>query len=216
MNSPAPRVVTAIEPDPRKPGVMRVHVDGRPYCAVPASALGRAEVRAGTHLTPERLDLLGEMADEEGAFRTLLRALERRSYARVDLGRRLVRKGHRPAAVESALERAGGMGLLDDARYARNYVETRAARGRGPARLLRDLLAMGVARHHIDAAVAEHWPPDVDRSAMPRALAARRARQMGQLPREAKRRRLVAYLARRGFTGPEVRLAIQEALTIPS
>jgi SOS response regulatory protein OraA/RecX len=75
---------------------------------------------------------------------------------------------------------------------------------------------MGVERRHIDGAIAEHWPPDVDRSAMPRTLAARRARQMGQLPREAKRRRLVAYLARRGFTGPEVRVAIQEALAIPS
>ncbi len=216
MNSPIPRLVTAIEPDPRKPGVMRVHVDGRPYCAVPASALGRAAVAPGTELTPERLDLLGELADEEGAFRTLLRALERRSYARVDLGRRLARKGHRPAAVEAALERAAGMGLLDDAGFARNYVETRAARGRGPARLARDLMAMGVERHHIDAAVSEQWPPDADRTAMPRALAARRARQLGQLPREAKRRRLTAYLARRGFTGSDVREAIQEALAIPS
>lgn len=216
MNSPAPQRVTAIEPDPRKPGVMRVHVDGRPYCAVPASALGRAEVGPGTQLTPERLNLLGALADEEGAFRTLLRALERRSYARVDLGRRLGRKGHRPEAVERALERAAGMGLLDDAGYARNYVETRAARGRGPARLARDLMAMGVERHHIDAAIAAHWPPDADRSAMPRALAARRARQLGALPREAKRRRLTAYLARRGFSGPDARKAIQEALAVPS
>lgn len=216
MTDPSPRVVTAIEPDPRKPGVMRVHVDGRPYCAVPASALGRAEVGPGTRLTPERLDLLGGLADEEGAFRTLLRALERRSFARVDLGRRLARKGHRPEAVDGALERAAALGLLDDAGFAVNYVETRAARGRGPARLVRDLLAMGVERRHIDAAIAAHWPPDTDRTAMPRALAARRARQLGQLPREAKRRRLVAYLARRGFTGPEVRQAIQEALAAPS
>jgi SOS response regulatory protein OraA/RecX len=81
---------------------------------------------------------------------------------------------------------------------------------------MRDLLAMGVDRRHIDAALAEHWPVDIDRSAMPRTLAVRRARQLGALPREAKRRRLVAYLARRGFTGPEVRQAIQEALAIPS
>jgi regulatory protein len=216
MNSQAPRVVTAVEPDPRKPGVMRVHVDGQPYCAIPASALSRAEVAPGTQLTPERLDLLGELADEEGAFRTLLRALERRSYARRDLGRRLARKGHRPEAVEAALERAAGLGLLDDAGYARNYVETRSARGRGPARLLRDLMGMGVERHHIDAAIAEHWPPEADRTAMPRALAAKRARQLGQLPREAKRRRLTAYLARRGFSGSDVREAIQEALAIPS
>ena len=216
MSSPGPLVVTAVEPDPRKPGVMRVHVDGRPYCAVPATALGRAEVGPGTRLTPERLNLLGELADEEGAFRTLLRALERRAFARADLGRRLARKGHRPEAVACALERASALGLLDDAGFSRNYVETRAARGRGPARLQRDLLAMGVDRRHIDAALAEQWPADVDRFAMPRALAARRARQLGALPREAKRRRLVAYLARRGSTGPEVQQAIREALAIPS
>jgi regulatory protein len=216
MNSPAPRVVTAIEPDPRKPGVVRVHVNGRPYCAVPASALGRAEVGPGTQLTPERLNRLGELADEEGAFRTLLRALERRAFAGADLGRRLARKGHRPEAVTSALARAGALGLLDDAAFARNFVETRSARGRGPARLIRDLLGMGVDRRHIDAALAAQWPEGSDRSAMPRALAARRARQLGALPREAKRRRLVAYLARRGFTGPEVGQAIREALALPS
>jgi regulatory protein len=195
---------------------MRVHVDGQPYCAVPATSIGRAGVAVGVELSPERLDLLGELADEEGAFRTLLRALERRSYARRDLGRRLVRKGHRQGAVEAALERAAGLGLLDDAAYARNYVETRSARGRGPGRLLRDLLSMGVERHVIETAIAEQWPPEVDRSAMPRALAAKRARQLGELPREAKRRRLTAYLARRGFTGSDVREAIQEALAIPS
>jgi len=216
MTDPGPRIITAVEPDPRRPEVLRVHVDGRPYCAVPAAALARASVGPGTALTPERLDQLGGLADEEGAFRTLLRALERRSYARVDLGRRLARKGHRPEAVEAALERAATLGLLDDAAFARNFVETRAPRGRGPARLSRDLMAMGVERRHIDVAIAEHWPPDVDRSAMPRALAAKRAKQLGALPREAKRRRLVAYLARRGFSGADVRQAVQEALAVSS
>jgi regulatory protein len=173
-------------------------------------------VRPGTTLTPDRLDRLGELADEEGAFRTLLRALERRAYARADLGRRLARKGHRGEAVTSALERAAAMGLLDDAAFARNFVETRAARGRGPARLVRDLQAMGVDRRHIDAALAAHWPADSDQSAMPRALAAKRARQLGDLPREAKRRRLVAFLARRGYSGPEVREAVREALAKPA
>lgn len=216
MTEPARRRVTALEPDPRKAGVVRVHVDGAPYCAVPAAALDRAGVVSGATLTPERLDLLGELADEEGAFRTLLRALERRSFARADLGRRLRRKGHRAEAVEAALERAAGLGLLDDAAFARTYVDTRAARGRGPARLARDLMAMGVERRHIDAAIAEHWPAGADRGAMPRALAARRAGQLGRLPRETKRRRLVAYLARRGFTGEEARRAIQEALALSS
>jgi regulatory protein len=152
----------------------------------------------------ELQERLTAAADAEGAFRTLLRALERRSFARADLGRRLVRKGHPGPAVDAAIERAAGLDLLDDAAFARNYVQTRAARGRGPSRLTRDLLAMGVDRVHIDRALAAEWPEGSDHTGLPLALAAKRAAQLGELPRPVKRRRVLAYLARRGFAGRDI------------
>jgi SOS response regulatory protein OraA/RecX len=94
--------------------------------------------------------------------------------------------------------------LLDDGSFARNYVESRAARGRGPSRLLRDLLSMGVDRSLIERALAAHWPEGSDQTVVPLALAQKRAAQLGSLPRQAKRRRVVAYLARRGFSGREI------------
>jgi regulatory protein len=212
MSSQGGPVVTGLVPDPRRSEVVRVLVDGRPFCAVPAMAATAAGLRAGVALDSDLLDRLGNLADQEGAYRAVLRALERRPFARAELGRRLVRKGHRPDAVEHALERAAGVGLLDDAAFARSFVETRSARGRGPARLLRDLLAMGVERRVIDAAIAVHWAEGSEREALPRALVARRARQLGALPRDAKRRRLLAFLARRGFTGPAARDLVREAL----
>jgi regulatory protein len=114
--------------------------------------------------------------------------------------------------VEAALERADGLGLLDDAVFARNYVRTRAARGRGPSRLTRDLLSMGVQRSLIDQALAAEWPEGSDRSSMPLALAANRAAQLGSLPRQTKRRRVLAYLARRGFTGREVTEMVEKVV----
>ena len=39
---------------------------------------------------------------------------------------------------------------------------------------------------------------------MPLALAAKRAAQLGDLPRPVKRRRVLAYLARRGFAGRDI------------
>ncbi len=39
---------------------------------------------------------------------------------------------------------------------------------------------------------------------MPLALATKRAAQLGELPRPVKRRRVLAYLARRGFAGREI------------
>ena len=194
-------IVTAIEPDPRRPGSVRVLVEGRHFATVDRAAI--AGLGSGHALDPSTTERLAEAADVEAAYRTVLRALERRPQARADLGRRLMRRGLAPAAVDAALARADQAGLLDDQAFARHYVATRAERGRGPARLARDLSSMGVARASIDLAIAEQWPDDADRRAMPVTLAAKRAAQLRNLPRPVKRRRLLAYLARRGFTGRE-------------
>jgi len=197
-------VLTALEPDPRRPGTLRVEVDGTRFGAVPAELARAACLAVGRVVDAELHERLTAAADAEAAFRTLLRALERRSFARADLGRRLIRKGHPRAAVEAAIERAVGLGLLDDAAFALTYVQTRAARGRGPSRLTRDLMAMGVERSVIDRALAAEWPEGSDRSRVPLALAAKRAAQLGDLPRPVKRRRVLAYLARRGFSGRDI------------
>ena len=200
--------ITALEPDPRRPGSVRVLVDGRTFATVDGAAA--AELEPGCPLDVPLAARLAQAADDEAAYRTVLRALERRPHARTDLGRRLLRRGL--AAVEAALSRAERAGLLDDATFARHYVATRADRGRGPARILRDLLAMGVARPHADRALAEQWPAGADRRALPAALAAKRAAQLGDLARPVKRRRLLAFLARRGFTGSEALEAVAGAL----
>ncbi len=197
-------VLTALAPDPRRPGTLRVEVNGVRFGAVPETLAQAAGLAVGRPVDAELQERLTAAADAEGAFRTLLRALERRSFARADLARRLVRKGHPRSAVDAALDRAAGLGLLDDVEFARTYVQTRAARGRGPARLTRDLMAMGVERGLIDQALAAEWPEGADRSGMPSALAAKRAAQLGDLPRQVKRRRVLAYLARRGFAGRDI------------
>jgi regulatory protein len=199
----APRI-TALDPDPRRPDAVRIEIDGQRFGAVPRELVVAEQLTVGLQLEPSLLERVSAAADIESAFRTALRALEARSFARGDLARRLQRKGHQKAAVAAALERAAQLGLLDDAAFALNYVETRAARGRGPTRLLRDLLAMGVERSHIDRAIQAQWPDGTDRSAVPLALAHKRAAQLGSLPRQTKRRRLVAYLARRGFSGRDI------------
>lgn len=202
MNA-APRI-TALDHDPRRPGAVRLEIDGARFGAVPRELVSAEGLAVGRTVDDALQERLGAAADIEAAFRTALRSLELRSHARADLGRRLLRKGHPRAAVEAALGRAAELGLLDDAAFVRSYVQTRAARGRGPSRLTRDLLAMGVERSLIDRALAAEWPEGSDRSSVPLALATKRAAQLGAIPRQAKWRRLLAYLARRGFSGREV------------
>ncbi len=199
-----PPVISALAPDPRRPSSVRVEIDGVRFGSVPREVVATEGLEVGRPVDAGLRQRLIAAGDVEAAVRTLLRALERRSYARADLGRRLVRKGHPRPAVESALESAAELGLLNDAVFARDYVQSRAARGRGPSRLTRDLLAMGVDRAVIEQALAAEWPEGSDQGDIPFALATKRAEQLGRLPRPVKRRRVLAYLARRGFTGREV------------
>ncbi len=196
--------ITAVVPEPRGPGSVRVEVDGERFASVSPELVRAFGLRPGRELDPPLRTRLEAEAEVEAAYRTALRAIERRSFARADLGRRLLRKGHAPGAVEAALARAAEHGLLDDAAFAANYVETRAARGRGPVRLMRDLMVMGVERSIIDRAVAAQTHAAGGDVAVPFALASKRAAQLRDLPRQVKRRRVLAYLARRGFSGREV------------
>ena len=199
-----PGRITGLLPDPRRTGVVQVEVDGARFASVPEHVVHAHGMRVGLALDEALRERLEAEADVEAAYRTALRSIERRPFARVDLSRRLLRKGHPRRAVETALERAAERGYLDDAAFAANYVETRAARGRGPLRLARDLMAMGVERAVIDRALAALHTEADGTNELPRTLAAKRAAQLRDLPRQVRRRRVLAYLARRGFSGREV------------
>jgi regulatory protein len=118
--------------------------------------------------------------------------------------------------VEGALARLDAAGLLNDPAYAANYVQTRSLRGRGPARLRRDLRAMGVDAEVIDRALRAQYPDGADLGEVVLPLARRRAVQLGPLPRPIKRRRLLGYLARRGFAGRAITELVEKVLAAGS
>src|SRR5207247_10676070 len=131
-----------------------------------------------------------------------LRALARLAHARLGLRRRLVKRQPPPAAVDAALERLASRGLLDDRRFAEQYAALRATRGKGPARLLGDLMAQGVERRTAEQAVRRALEAEgIDPGVEARAVATKRGRPLAGLPVPVPTRRLLAYLVRRGSAG---------------
>ncbi len=203
--------LTALAPDPRQPGYRLVEVDRGRFASLPVAALEPLRLEVGSALAPAVLDRLRELADIEAAERAALRALARRAHARLDLQRRLVRKQHPPAAVDAALERLASRGLLDDRRFAEQYAALRATRGKGPARLLGDLVAQGVDRRTAEHAVRRALEEEgIDPGVEARAVATKRARQLAGLPVPVRKRRLLAFLVRRGYAGVPLRELVQE------
>lgn len=204
-------ILTAITPDPFRPGSTRVLVDGRLAWTVPAGVIGELALKVGAPVRAPAIERLDRAAEEEGAFRSALRLLERRQHGAHELAGKLERRGHSPVAVAATIARLAEQGLVDDRAFARAFVTSHFARGRGALRLRRDLASRGIERAVIDAAIAEASGQDdpLDRA---RAAARRRARQMRDLPPDVVRRRLLAFLARRGHGGSDARRVVTELL----
>lgn len=205
-------IVEGLVPDARRPGSTRVLVNGRPAWTVPADVIAGLRLEVGSVLRGEAIEHLDRAAEVEGAFRAALRALERRAHGARELAFKLERKGHSAGAIAPAIDRLQALGLLDDAEFARLYVEAKVARGRGPSRLRHDLARLGISREIADRVLAVLAADTDDPLERPRDLIARRAHQLRALPREARRRRLLAFLARRGYRGSEARALVEEAL----
>jgi regulatory protein len=205
-------ILTGSAPDPRHPDHRMLEVDRGRFASLPTAVLTGFDLTPGRAIDARTLSRLTRLADIEAAFRAGLRSLARRSYAVGDLRRKLIQRQHPAAAVDAALERLAERGLLDDARYARLYAGTRVARGRGPSRLLRDLEARGVTRAVAEQAVKDAFAEEgVDPLQAARVAARQRAAVLQHLPVDVRRRRLAAFLVRRGYGGPQLSAVVREA-----
>ena len=206
-------IVTALTPDPRQPGYLVVDVDRARYASLPLEVVHQLELAEGLEVPGELAERLKRAADVESAYQVAARLLAMRPRSVYEVLARLRERGHHPSAAATAVGRLETAGVLDDAAYARHFARVRAARGHGPARLLHDLLAKGVDRRVAERAIAEVLDADgVDAPAQARALAERRMAQLRDVPPRQRRRRLLAYLARRGFRGREVQEMVSEVL----
>lgn len=138
-----------------------------------------------------------------------LRLLGRRAHSRVELRRKLARRGHPAGEIEAAVGRLVDLGYLDDRSFASGLVRRRGT-VRGPLALSAELAARGVDRAHADSAVAEF------------DLAAQLASATRLAERLYARKSIAGYremldqvgsrLVRRGFSPSIVREACQAVL----
>lgn len=130
------------------------------------------------------------------ALELAYRYLNRRDRTRAQVVAHLRSREIEAGAIDAAVGRLVRQGHLDDARYARTFAEDRRALdGWGPERIERGLLAAGVDRDHVAAAIGEREPgEELDAALM---LLRRRCRE---IPRDDRGRdRALGMLVRKGY-----------------
>ncbi|MFO8076852.1 MAG: regulatory protein RecX [Actinomycetota bacterium] len=137
--------------------------------------------------------------DVEAAVAFLLRSTRARPQTEAEVRAKLLERGWDDEAASAALGRGRELGALDDAAFARAWVEDRGlGRGYGASRLRRELTRRQVPDDLIDTAM--HAVEQRDEEAVALELATERAARLpSDLDPERLAGRLVGFLARRGY-----------------
>jgi regulatory protein len=169
-------------------------------------------VAASAPQAPDPADPAGPEADPEAVARLIcLRLLTAAPRTRAQLASALRRRGVPAQAAEAVLGRFTEVKLIDDQLFANAWVESRHhGRGLSSRVLATELRHRGVSAEHIKAAVSE-LSPDTE-AATARALVDRRLAGTRGQPPAARVRRLVAVLARKGYSPALAYRVVREAL----
>jgi regulatory protein len=202
-------VISGIVPAPRPAGRFAVLVDGREYAVLSLDAIERLGVVAGRPLA----GLEDAIALESARLRSYDRALNMlafRARSSTELARSLVRKGEEKAHVDWAIARLQEQGLVDDAAFARAFTRSRVVGGKQSRRRVEQELARkGVSRSVAGDAIDDVFEDEaVDQKAIVEEAARKKARSLMGLEPAVQRRRLYAFLARRGYDLDDIRAAI--------
>lgn len=185
--------ITALEYQKRNQDRVSVFLDGRFAFGLPA--IVAAGLRKGQVLSDAEIETLQEEGTIESGYHKALDFLSYRPRSRAEVETYLQKRGFSETQAGAIIDRLEGVGLLNDAAFAQFWVENRERfRPRGPRALRYELRSKGISEGIIEQVLAV-----VDVSEGAYRSASNKARQWGQLDQQTFVRKIVEYLARRGF-----------------
>lgn len=186
--------ITTIEPQARHANRFNLYVDDRFVLGM--SAIIAARVHVGQTLTDDELKKLEQDEAFETAYEKALRFLEPRPRSTTEVKQHLQKKQIIGDVAERVITRLNESGLLDDAAFAKFWVENREQFRPRAARALRfELKRKGLSTADITEAIGE-----MDESDSAYRAGANRAKRWRNLERQEFTEKLTGFLIRRGFS----------------
>jgi regulatory protein len=164
-------------------------------------------LKCGQHLSQADIERLQQEDEAHRAYHHALRLLGYRPRSRAEVERHLRRKGYAAEAIDVAIERLLDQQYLDDAAFARAWLDNRERfRPRGARAIHYELRQKGVARDIIDEVVT-----DLDEEASAWAAVEGKLERWRTLDQDAFRKKVMGFLSRRGFRYDTVRTVCRRA-----
>ena len=186
--------ITALSVQKRNPNRVNVFLDGE--FAFGLSRLVAAWLQVGQELDEAKITSLKTQETHEAAFQRALQYLNVRERSTSELRRRLTQHGLEEDVIQAVMERLEHSGLVDDQRFAQLWVENRQEfRPRSRRALAYELRQRGVTGEAMEQALES-----TDDGEAAWQAAQKHSRKLQALEWPDFRQKMLAFLARRGFS----------------
>ncbi|MEO0050130.1 MAG: RecX family transcriptional regulator [candidate division WOR-3 bacterium] len=189
--------ITGLKPQRRSKKRLSVFVDGEFAFSLDKETVAEFGLKEGERVDRQFLEqvVLEEQYRLCRNYAFLLLSYKARTEK--ELKERLEKKGYSPVVIARVLERLKELGLADDEKLTKDYVEERIRIGhKGKWRVKQELLKRGVAKEKVEQALRD--APDETEAAM--MVLEHFLPRYQRLDEETKLRRIYGLLARRGFS----------------
>lgn len=202
-------VITSIK---KERGKMRVTISEADEIVVPVSLFRERPLEEGQSIDMDEYDQWLMLRQYRHALDKAVAFLASRARSRKEMEEKLLRCGYRPCTVEMVLYKLETENLLDDADFAKQWVEARVNHKLGRNRIAQELRRKGISADEAEAAMEDIDPDDQLSAAITLVEKALTRTRPGEDPRKTASR-ITAMLARRGFGWDVAREAISQAMS---
>jgi regulatory protein len=174
---------------------VNIFLDGKPALNLLAETALKEKLQVGQELSESRIETLAGLDRAQRCLNAAFRYLAYRPRSEAEIRQRLLRRGFDSATADGALAKLRERGLIDDAAFARFWKDNRESFSPRSRRLT----GLELRRKGLPADVIEAVVREIDETDGAYRAASVRAGRLPLSDYQLFRRRLAAYLGRRGY-----------------
>ncbi len=201
--------ITSIEPQKKKKDRYNIFADGEYVASLGAEAVVRLNIKSGAVISQDALNAAVLEDNIKYAFDSAALLLSHSMRTRGELEQRLRDKGIADEAIEPAMDKLTAYGYVDDAAYAKEFVQSAVSVGRwGRIAVAHRLQEKRLDRALVDEAMAAYTDEDERRNARAQLDTLMRGTS-GDARKQ--RQKVFASLTRHGFSYDTISSIFSEA-----
>jgi regulatory protein len=195
--------ITEIKAQVKRAGRFSIFVDGEYSFSLSDSALLEQKIYVGQEVDSADIKRLKQISSDDKLYGNTLRYVAMRPHSEWEIQTYLKRKDATPALADSILNKLRNNNLVDDAAFAKSWIESRRLlKPTSKRKIQLELRAKHISDDNIQKALAEDETDE--RETLRQLIAKKRTRYPDDL-------KLMQYLARQGFGYDEIKVCIEQS-----